>query len=159
MILSLGERSTTGLLSTLWLWSHLFVVDAICDLALSCWKMQSLPWKEKKKTSGCSYIMFLKSLLTLQLWCFLSRYTSCPSRGYYCTSISSKVQAFEVSSDNRCIFLQPKIFDLFHHRTFSHFASILLKQLKKGVNGLVSLTFPDLCFSYSNFLKQIAGNN
>ncbi len=48
---SMGERSglQAGHFSTrLLLRSHDVVIDAVCDLALSCWKMQGLPWKRRR---------------------------------------------------------------------------------------------------------------
>ncbi len=49
---SMGERSglQAGHLSTriLLLRSHDVVIDAVCGLALSCWKMQGLPWKRRR---------------------------------------------------------------------------------------------------------------
>ncbi len=48
---SMGERSglQAGHFSTriLLLRSHDVVIDAVCGLALSCWKMQGLPWKRR----------------------------------------------------------------------------------------------------------------
>ncbi len=49
---SMGERSglQAGHFSTriLLLRSHDVVIDAVCGLALSCWKMQGLPWKRRR---------------------------------------------------------------------------------------------------------------
>ena len=49
---STGERSglQAGRFSTriLLLRSHGVVIDAVCGLALSCWKMQGLPWKRRR---------------------------------------------------------------------------------------------------------------
>ncbi len=48
---SMGERSglQAGHFSTpiLLLRRHDVVIDAVCGLALSCWKMQGLPWKRR----------------------------------------------------------------------------------------------------------------
>ncbi len=48
----MGERSglQAGHFSTriLLLRSHDVVIDAVCGLALSCWKMQGLPWKRRR---------------------------------------------------------------------------------------------------------------
>ena len=49
---SMGERSglQAGHFSTriLLLHSHDVVIDVVCCLALSCWKMQGLPWKRRR---------------------------------------------------------------------------------------------------------------
>ncbi len=48
---SMGERSglQAGHFSTwILLRSHDVVIDAVCGLALSCWKMQGLPWKRRR---------------------------------------------------------------------------------------------------------------
>ncbi len=49
---SMGERSglQAGHFSTriLLLRSHDVVIDAVCGLAFSCWKMQGLPWKRQR---------------------------------------------------------------------------------------------------------------
>lgn len=51
-IFSMGERSglQAGQFSTwiLLLRIHDVVIDAVCRLALSCWKMQGLPWKRRR---------------------------------------------------------------------------------------------------------------
>ncbi len=53
---SMGERSglQAGHFSTriLLLRSHDVVIDAVCGLALSCWKMQGLPWKRRRLDYG-----------------------------------------------------------------------------------------------------------
>ncbi len=56
---SMGEISglQAGHFSTriLLLRSHDVVIDAVCGLALSCWKMQGLPWKRRRLDGSICY--------------------------------------------------------------------------------------------------------
>ncbi len=98
---SMGERSglQAGHFSTriLLLRSHDVVIDAVCGLALSCWKMQGLP--ERDDVWMGAYVV-LELGYTFQHWWCLSRCVSCPCHTHSCNPIPSEMQASELSADN-----------------------------------------------------------
>ncbi len=97
---SMGERSglQAGHFSTrILLRSHDVVIDAVCGLALSCWKMQGLSWKRRRLDGSicCSRTwIYLSALMSL------SRCVSCPCHTHSCNPIPSEMQASERSADN-----------------------------------------------------------
>ncbi len=98
---SMGERSglQAGHFSTriLLLRSHDVVIDALCGLALSCWKCKVFP--ERDDVWMGAYVV-LELGYTFQHWWCLSRCVSCPCRTHSCNPIPSEMQASELSADN-----------------------------------------------------------
>ncbi len=98
---SMGERSglQAGHFSPriLLLRSHDVVIDAVCGLALSCWKMQGLPWKRRRLDGRicCSRTWIYLSALMVPFQC-----VSCPCHMHSCNPIPSEMQASELSADN-----------------------------------------------------------
>ncbi len=99
---SMGERSglQAGHFSTRILLqrSHDVVIDAVCGLALSCWKMQGLPWK-RRRLDG--------SICCSRTWIYLSALMVPFQMGklpmphtHSCNPIPSEMQASELSADN-----------------------------------------------------------
>ncbi len=68
-IFSMSERSglQAGHFSTriLLLHSHDVVIDTVCGLALSCWKMQGLPWKIFRLQTLCNFSLRNSFLILL----------------------------------------------------------------------------------------------
>ncbi len=101
---SMGERSglQAGHFSTriLLLCSHDVVIDAVCGLALSCWKMQGLPWKRRRLDGSicCSRTwIYISALMVPFQMCKL------PSHTHSCNPIPSEMQASELSSNNSLV--------------------------------------------------------
>ncbi len=92
---SMGERSglQAGHFSTriLLLRSHDVVIDAVCGLALSCWKCKVFP--ERDDIWMGAYVV-LEVGYTFQHWWRLSRCVSCPCHTHSCNPIPSEMQGF-----------------------------------------------------------------
>ncbi len=75
----------------------MFVIDAVCGLALSCWKCKVFP--ERDDVWMGAYVV-LELGYTFQHWWCLSRCVSCPCHTHSCNPIPSEMQASELSADN-----------------------------------------------------------
>ncbi len=116
----------------------MFVIDAVCGLALSCWKMQGLPWK-RRRLDGAYVVLELG--YTFQHWWCLSRCVSChatrimqPPYHQRCrllnwALITTWVVLVLFSPDDMASQFSKRTsnFDSSDHRTVFHFATVHFK--------------------------------
>ena len=129
---SMGERSglQAGDFSTqiLLLRSHDVVIDAVCSLALSCWKMQGLPWKRQCLDGSicCSRTW----IIPFSIERCLSRCVSCPCHTHSCNPIPSEMHSLSSLVQMTWCPSFPKTtlnFASSDHRTVFHFATVHFK--------------------------------